>query len=120
MKFCKSNNLDEIAAEMVSFCCDAILRHYPQKDIIAFILTGSFSRGEGSLIKSAENKFIVLGDIEFMVVFPSNDEIPKKYLELNEIAKQISKSLLLKGIQCDVDLGPIAVSYFGECKTYDI
>ena len=112
MRFCQDNELNKKAEEIVCFCRDSVMKMYERDDITGIILTGSFSREEGSIIKSPDNVFYVLGDVEFMIVLPSKEDFVEKYRRLKEISKHIANDLLERRIHCDVDLTPVTNNYF--------
>jgi len=116
MHYCKNSELSKKAEELVSFCKESVVSMYEWDDISGIILTGSFSRGEGSIIKTPSNDFYVLGDVEFMIVLSSNKVLAETYIRFSEIAKNISDLLLQKMIHCEVDLGPVSFTYFKNAK----
>jgi predicted nucleotidyltransferase len=116
MYFCKDSELNKKAEEIVFFCKDALMKMYVWNDIIGIILTGSFARGEGSIIKHGDGSFHVLGDIELMVVLLSKKSFTEKYSRLKKISKQIAYELLRRGIYCEIDLSPVSQNYFKNAK----
>ncbi|WP_319548637.1 hypothetical protein [Desulfogranum marinum] len=79
---------------------------------IAVILTGSFSRNEQSLLY-LKNHSYVLGDIEFIVIFPQSKAnlLPKIKCRLKEISGKAKKTLYNLGINCEVEYTPACPSY---------
>jgi len=116
LRFCQDPGLNRKAKEIIRFCLDSVMKLYGWDDILAIILTGSFARGEGSIVKSPENVFYVLGDVEYMVVLPSQKGFVAKYRKLKEMSIHISHGLMQRGIHCEVDLTPVLSDYFANAK----
>lgn len=77
----------------------------------AIVLTGSFARGEGSILTFA-NRLQVLGDMEFMVVFSRGVDRALLQTALDQEARQIRGELAVRGIECELEFRAITSDYF--------
>lgn len=85
-------------------------------DIIAVILTGSFSRGEGSVLSLFSGKSIVLGDLEFIVITREGTDLVKAANVLDQAARETEASLREQSIQCSIELSPVARNFLKRAK----
>ena len=77
----------------------------------AIVLTGSFARGEGSVL-ATPNGFRVLGDMEYMVVFPMGVNRGPLQEFLDRQAKQLKAELASQEVDCDLEFRAITSEYF--------
>jgi hypothetical protein len=83
----------------------------------AIVLTGSFARGEGSV--AAEGDVIrVLGDMEFMIVFPLNADRARLQRDLNVLAKELSQDLAACQVECELEFRAVDVRYFEAMRPH--
>jgi predicted nucleotidyltransferase len=85
----------------------------PPPVLAAVVLMGSFARGEGAVLRSADG-LRVLGDIElFVVVRPS-----RSYRRLRRHCagwgREASALLARDGVQVDLEFGPVELGYLRE------
>ena len=71
---CSNSNVDEKIKEYILFCCDYLFERYPQKKLKAIVLTGSLSRGEGTILTCPNGSLRTFSDIETMVSFYDSEE----------------------------------------------
>jgi len=65
---CRDPQHDGALRRIVDGCAGFLAERLPDK-LVALVLTGSFSRGEGTVLP-VNGHLRVLGDIEFLVVVP--------------------------------------------------
>ncbi|HPI88313.1 MAG TPA: hypothetical protein PK859_03320 [Spirochaetota bacterium] len=113
MSYCHDAELNNVVSEIISSIPNYILNAVPYKPH-AIILTGSFSRGEGSIYAS-NNMITVLGDIEFLVYYQTR--IINIKTMLHRLAKKISDDLRKQKINCVIDLGYISDAFFKRARS---
>lgn len=77
--------------------------------IIALVLTGSISRGEGSFVTDARGTTRLIGDIEFLLVANDLNEGRRKAMELERV---LSEMLRRRNIEAQVDVTAAPLTYF--------
>jgi hypothetical protein len=77
---------------------------------MAVILTGSFARGEGSVLRM-QNRARVLGDMEFMVLCPPRSDLRTMQKQLRQEATQSTYDLAKKGIDCEIEFSAVDPKY---------
>lgn len=83
----------------------------------AIVLTGSFARGEGSVLRMGE-RLQVLGDMEFMVVFRLGADRVQLQRELDLEAKGLSQQLAAQGVECEVEFRAITQLHFDAMRPH--
>lgn len=112
MNFCQEGTLNAEIERIICEVPDYIIKNLKVKPS-AIILTGSFSRGEGSVYKH-DGKLIVLGDIEFLIYFKhSANNLQQR---LAELSNNYSKLLKNNNIECKIDFGFITDAFFSRIK----
>ncbi|MBU1568068.1 MAG: hypothetical protein KJ630_20895 [Proteobacteria bacterium] len=100
--------------------CDCVLALEKIADevgcILSVILTGSFSRGEGSVLFMPSGEALILGDIEFIVVTKLGSDLGHIAMLLKSAAKKVELSLKEKSISCLIDFSPVARSFLKRAK----
>jgi hypothetical protein len=90
--------------------CLAFLRERLGPDkLVALVLTGSFARGEGTVM-AAGTRLRVLGDIEFLVVLPSEVEYHTLRSSFAAWSREASHELSDE-VHVDVEFGPVEIRY---------
>lgn len=100
---------DEIES-LIREISDQLTGNLPTKPQ-AIVLTGSFARDEGSILIDT-NRFRVLGDMEFMVVFPVGVARGPLQEFLDQQAKQLKEEFARRGVDCDLEFRAITSKYF--------
>lgn len=78
--------------------------------LIAIVLTGSFSRGEGSVLEIG-GELRVLGDIEFLVVLPNESDYRMLRRTMAGWSKEASDAMAGDGLRVELEFGPTEVDY---------
>ena len=79
----------------------------------AVLLTGSFARGEGSILRD-KDRLQVLSDMEFMVVNSRGADINRAQQFLDEEAHNTGKYLARQGIECEVEFNSVHRDYLNR------
>jgi hypothetical protein len=79
------------------------------ESILALVLTGSISRGEGTFIAYAHGGARLIGDIEFLLVSSDLNEGRRKAMELERLFSDMLKK---KNIDAEVDVTAAPPTYF--------
>jgi len=90
-------------------CVEFVTARLP---LVAVVLTGSFARGEGTVLRLADGTLKVLGDAEFFVVVPRLADAWRRRRDLAAWGREMSGRLGARGIRLDVEFGPVDVGFF--------
>lgn len=89
------------------------LAHRPE----AVVLTGSFARGEGSVLRE-RSCLRVLGDMEFMVFFASGTDLAERQLALNRRAQALREELAAEHVDCEVEFSAVSTNYLRRLRPH--
>src|SRR4029077_21246690 len=64
---CGEDRHEAAIRSLIDGCVDFVRRRLSSRTLVGIVLTGSFARGEGTVL-SVDGRLKVLGDIEFFVV----------------------------------------------------
>jgi len=81
----------------------------------AILLTGSFARNEGSVLR-IEHGLRMLSDVEFLVVCPPGLAVEGMQRAVDEKAREISKQLGAKAVECAVEFSAVKHNYFRNLR----
>ena len=90
--------------------CVHVLRERLGSRLVGIVLTGSFARGEGTVVP-IDGHLRVLGDIEFLVILPHGRDYRALRPALAGWSRQVSQTLGEQGVRVDVEFGPAEESY---------
>jgi hypothetical protein len=93
-------------------CVSHLTGRLPADALVGVVLTGSFARGEGTVVPVGD-ALKVLGDFEFFVVFPTLAEARRRRRQLDAWGHEASARLAERGVHVDVEFGPIDADFFG-------
>lgn len=93
--------------------CLSLLRERLDRRLVGLILTGSFSRGEGSVLP-VNGHLRVLGDVEFLVVLPHGRDYRTLRPVLAEWSREASAAAAATGVMVDVEFGPVELAYLAR------
>ena len=108
MTFCQNPALNKKAKNIISKACEFLLEEIGEKPI-SIILTGSFSRGEGSIYQSADS-LIILGDIEFLIYCHKKDQHLGPII--SELGKKYSRRLKKQKIDVEIEFSLCTDAFF--------
>jgi hypothetical protein len=83
----------------------------------AIVLTGSFARGEGSALRSA-NCLQVLGDMEFMLFYSPRTNLTVVEQALAQQAKWLSCKLREQRVHCELEFSPVKRRYINRLQPH--
>ncbi len=106
---CRHPRHDAMVRSVLAGCVRFLLDRLPADVLVAVVLTGSFARGEGTVMDAADGPR-VLGDIEFMVILPSEVEFHLYRKKLIAWSRDASDALSGE-IRVDIEFGPCDRSY---------
>ncbi|MGH7393541.1 MAG: hypothetical protein ACREM3_29420 [Candidatus Rokuibacteriota bacterium] len=110
---CADAGHGERIREALNECVTLLTRRLCAPSPVAVVLTGSFARGEGTVLPLADGTLKVLGDVEFFVVLPGLGDSRRRRRQLGAWAREMSSRLVSRGLRLDVEFGPVDVGFFG-------
>ncbi len=96
---------------VVDGCVEFVRRRLPPSTLVGVVLTGSFARGEGSVL-SLPGRLKVLGDIEFFVVLATGADYRRLRGEMKGWGPAAAATLGGDRVDVDIEFGPVDVGYF--------
>src|SRR5262245_55935332 len=112
MTLCRDPRGDVAVRATLARCRD-LLRERLDQRLIGLILTGSFSRGEGSVL-AVNGHLRVLGDVEFMVILPHGRDYRALRPVLADWGREASAAAAATGLMVDVEFGPEDRAYLAR------
>jgi hypothetical protein len=106
---CQEARADAAVAAAIEHCAH-VLRERLGPRLVGLVLTGSFARGEGTVLP-IDGHLRVLGDIEFLVLLPHAADYRELRPSLAVWSTQVSQTLAERGMRVDVEFGPVQESY---------
>lgn len=103
-------------SSLIAEICESLTSRLPTKPQ-SIVLTGSFARDEGSVLATS-NRFRVLGDMEFMVVFPLGVDRGPLQESLDQHAERLKRELSSRGVDCDLEFRAITSEYFRALRPH--
>jgi hypothetical protein len=107
---CRDPRHDSALRRVVDGCAGFLADRLPGK-LVALVLTGSFSRGEGTVLP-LDGRLRVLGDIEFLVVVPGAGDYRAMRRRATAWAREASARLGGEDVAVDIEFGPVEIDYF--------
>lgn len=117
-RLCADDANNAIAATILAACMRKI-EEYDRtcKGVVSLILTGSFSRGEGSVVPAGSGKMaVVLGDMEFFVLLDAQADFNVMQDKLTALSSRVTSELGDAGISCKTEFSPVARGYLRRAK----
>jgi hypothetical protein len=93
--------------------CRSLLHERLGRRLVGLILTGSFSRGEGSVLP-VNGHLRVLGDIEFLVILPHGRDYRALRPVLADWGREAGAAAAATGLVVDVEFGPEDRAYLAR------
>lgn len=113
--FCgNSGSVNKRLNECVKRCVEGLVKSDAIKPL-SIVLTGSLSRGEGSLIEQGDI-LSVLSDMEFFIVIDDRTDSSAALKTSREAESSARKELLGLGVDCKVEFVPAFKRYFSNVK----
>ena len=106
---CRNPHHDDAVRRVVDGCAGFLMERLPDK-LIGLVLTGSFSRGEGTVLRVADH-LRVLGDIEFLLVVPRLIDYRTLRRRVAEWGREASARLGAPDVSVDIEFGPVELGY---------
>jgi hypothetical protein len=106
---CRDPRHDDAVRRVVDGCAAFLTERLPGK-LVGLVLTGSFSRGEGTVLTVADH-LRVLGDIEFLLVVPRLTDYRALRRCVGDWGREASASLGAPDVSVDIEFGPVEVGY---------
>ena len=108
---CRDPRHDSALRRVVDGCAGFLAERLPGK-LVALVLTGSFSRGEGTVLPLDGRRLRVLGDIEFLVVVPGAGDYRAMRRRAGTWAREAAERLGGGDLAVDIEFGPVEQGYF--------
>jgi hypothetical protein len=93
--------------------CVHVLRERLGSRLVGVVLTGSFSRGEGTVLPVGP-RLRVLGDVEFLVILASDRDYRSLRSSLQAWGAEMRDTLAARGVDVDVEFGSVDASFLGR------
>jgi hypothetical protein len=106
---CANPEHDRAVRRVVDGCAGFLADRLPGK-LMGLVLTGSFSRGEGTVLP-VNGHLRVLGDIEFLVVVPRLTDYRALRRRVADWGREASARLGAPAVSVDIEFGPVEVGY---------
>ena len=106
---CRDPHHDGAVRRIVDGCADFLADRLPGR-LVGLALTGSFSRGEGTVLP-VNGHLRVLGDIEFLVVVPRLTDYRALRRRVGDWGREASARLGAPSVAVDIEFGPVEVGY---------
>ncbi len=100
---------------LIDACVDFVRARLSPPTLVGVVLTGSFARGEGSVL-SLPGRLKVLGDIEFFVVLATGGDYQRLRATMAGWGPTASAALGGDRIDVDIEFGPVDVGYFRRAR----
>jgi hypothetical protein len=108
-QLCRNEQHDGAVRRVVDGCPGFLADRLPGK-LVGLVLTGSFSRGEGTVL-AVNGHLRVLGDIEFLVIVPRLTDYRTLRRRVGDWGREASARLGAPGVAVDIEFGPVEVGY---------
>jgi hypothetical protein len=106
---CREARHEAAVRRVLTRCAGVLLDRLPPGKLVALVLTGSFARGEGSVIATPDGPR-VLGDIEFLVVLPTEVEFHQYRKAMTAWAQEAAVAAQAD-LRVDIEFGPVEMGY---------
>jgi hypothetical protein len=95
---------------LIDACVDFARERLSPQQLVGVVLTGSFARGEGSVL-AVDGRLKVLGDIEFFVVLAGAGDYRQLRAEMATWGPTAAAMLGGDRVHADIEFGPVHVGY---------
>jgi hypothetical protein len=108
---CRQPRHEDRVRHAIGTCVSLVLERVPAADLVAVVLTGSFARGEGSVLPMGR-VLKVLGDFEFFVVLTRRAASPAVRRVMATWGAEATLRLAGLGVHSEVDFGLVSADFF--------
>jgi hypothetical protein len=106
---CRQPHHEAAIRSALAECVAVVTERLAAPGLVAIVLTGSFARGEGTVLPVADT-LRVLGDFEFFVVLSGRPEAGLRR-QMTAWGREASARLATLGVRVDVEFGPVGLSF---------
>jgi hypothetical protein len=110
---CRQPRHEDRVRTAIAACVSLLAERVPPSVLQAVVLTGSFARGEGSVLPR-DGALHVLGDLEFFVVVTEARQARSLQRCAGAWGAEASARLQRLGVRADVEFGPLEVGFFSR------
>ena len=113
---CQDPECDLVARRLIADFSEILRSMDDLGRVSALILTGSFARGEGSILKLNDQSYKVLGDIEFLAVIGKRSGLEffrKSVIKAKEV---FDETLKKRRVLCKVEVTPALPRFFKRLR----
>jgi predicted nucleotidyltransferase len=107
-RLCRDPRHDTAIRDLLTRCVGLLTDRLAAQDVVGIVLTGSFARGEGTVL-AVNGHLKVLGDIELFVVLRRFARKARRALAA--LARQASAALGGDRLRVELEFGPIELDY---------
>ncbi len=97
---------------VLAHCVEFLQSRLPAPELVAVVLTGSFARGEGSVMP-VNGHLQVLGDLEFFVIVSPDTDTRALRPQMAAWSREVSGTIG-EGLRTEIEFGPIELGYFAR------
>ena len=112
---CGETRHEAVIRDLLDGCVDFVRERLSPERLHGVVLTGSFARGEGSVI-SRGGRLKVLGDIEFFVVLTRAADYQRLRPEMTTWGPIAAATLGAGRVSADLEFGPVHVGYLRRAR----
>lgn len=113
---CQDPECDLIGRRLITDFSEILNRSNSQKEISALILTGSFARGEGSILKLDNQGYRVMGDIEFFAVIEKKEKLDIVRNSISVAVETFEEILKKNDALCKIEVTPTFPKFFRKLR----
>jgi len=107
---CRDPDHDQAIRDLLARCVGFLTGRIVGSGLVGIVLTGSFARGEGSVLPM-NGHLKVLGDIEVFVVVPSTADWGALRCRLIDLGRRASVALGGERLRVDLEFGPVGLDF---------
>lgn len=107
---CREPRHEEPIRRLLERAVDFLVARLSPRDLVGVVLTGSFARGEGSVV-ALDRHLRVLGDIEFFLVVKQDADERRLAVELPAWGREASATLGGDTVRVDLEFGLLDVDF---------
>lgn len=109
-RLCRDARHEAVVRELLARCVALLTDRVAARDLAGIVLTGSFARGEGTVL-AVNGHLRVLGDIEVFVVVRSTADWGALRRDLAGLGRHAGVALGGERLRVELEFGPIGLDY---------